>query len=273
MYTSGTVHYETFRKGSKTYFNSTKFFPQEIRQDVFSLYGFVRKADDFVDRVPQDGGGFYRFIEGYRAALDGTRSEDPIIDDFVALSQRKGFDPGWTEAFFDSMEMDLKKSHHLTLPESLEYIYGSAEVIGLFMAQIMDLDAEAQRSAKMLGRAMQFINFIRDIAEDNALGRIYLPIAESDLASLDEEYLRQRPDEFRSFIHAQLQRYMMWQGEAEAGYTYIPRRYRIPIKTAGDMYKWTGQQIAHDPFVVFDHKVKPNRVRIVFAGLFNTIVC
>ena len=64
MYGSGTVHYETFRNGSTTYFNSSRFFPETVRRDVFALYGFVRVADNFVDSVPQDADGFYEFVDG-----------------------------------------------------------------------------------------------------------------------------------------------------------------------------------------------------------------
>jgi phytoene synthase len=128
-------------------------------------------------------------------------------------------------------------------------------------------------SARLLGRAMQYINFIRDIAEDNTFGRTYLPISETSMETLSEKEARANPEEFRRFIGAQIERYLTWQAEAEAGYPFIPRRYRVPIKTAGDMYKWTGQVIAADPFVVFDRKVKPNRARIVFTGLFNTLTC
>ncbi|MFP4153306.1 MAG: phytoene/squalene synthase family protein [Alkalispirochaeta sp.] len=273
MYGTGTVHYETFRNGSTTYFNSSRFFPESVRRDVFALYGFVRVADNFVDSVPQDADGFHRFVDHYHRALERGTDDDPIIGAYVELSRRKRFDPKWTDAFLRSMAMDLTRKQHRTLPESLAYIYGSAEVIGLFMAQIMDLDSSAREAAQMLGRAMQYINFIRDIAEDNSLGRIYLPISETSLESLDEAYLRENSEEFVTFIHSQLQRYMTWQAEAEAGYPLIPRRYRIPIKTAGDMYKWTGQQIAENPFIVFRRKVKPNRARIVFSGLFNAIYC
>ena len=152
-------------------------------------------------------------------------------------------------------------------------MYGSAEVIGLFMSRIMGLSDRAMHAAQLLGRAMQYINFIRDIAEDNDLGRIYLPVAETSFGSLAEEETRRRPEEFRRFIHAQLDRYLEWQAEAEMGYHLIPKRFRVPIKTAGDMYKWTGQTISADPFVVYDRKVKPNRARIVFTGLFNSLSC
>lgn len=273
MIETGTLHYETFRNGSTTYFNSSRFFPPAIRERVYILYGFVRVADNFVDSVPQDPDGFARFELAYRHALAGTPANDPIIDPYVELCRTAHFDPTWTDAFLDSMRMDLHKNVHATLPESLEYIYGSAEVIGLFMARILELSEEAMHAARMLGRAMQFINFIRDIAEDNTLGRIYLPISETELEDLSEETARRHPDQFVDFIRAQLQRYMEWQEEAEAGYHHIPRRYRIPIKTAGDMYKWTGQRIAADPFVVFERKVKPHRARIVSTGILNMVSC
>src|SRR6056297_1923333 len=116
-------HYNTFKTGSKTYFNSSRFFPAELRRDVFYLYGFVRKADNFVDDVPQDPDGFYRFRDAYHRALgnagtDGKLSGDPIIDRFVELQHRKGFDPAWTEAFLKSMEQDLFKREYNTLDET-----------------------------------------------------------------------------------------------------------------------------------------------------------
>ena len=270
---TAAVHYETFRQGSRTYFNSTRFFPEPVRSDVFLLYGFVRVADNYVDSVPQDRAGFEAFVERYYRALSSGPAGDPIIDGFVELSARRGFEERWVEAFLKSMRMDLSKRVHATLPEALEYIYGSAEVIGLFMARIMQLNEDASHAARLLGRAMQYINFIRDIAEDNRLGRTYLPISETTLPDLSEETAGEHREEFRRFIQAQLDRYLEWQAEAEMGYHLIPKRYRVPIKTAGDMYKWTGQTIASDPFVVFDRKVKPNRARIVFTGLFNAICC
>ena len=263
------LHREVFRRGSRTYFNSSLFFPRAVRDDVFVLYGFVRVADDFVDSVPQRPGEFYRFVERYETARGGTPSGDPIIDEFVELADRHAFDPAWTAAFLQSMELDLTKRVHATLPETLEYVYGSAEVIGLYMASLMGLAPEADHAARMLGRAMQFINFIRDIREDNGLGRTYLPIGESALPDLREETARGLPAQFGAFIDAQLGRYREWQREAEAGYAYIPRRYLVPIKTAADMYNWTADVIARDPFVVFSRKVKPTRARIIMQVAAN----
>ncbi len=265
------VHYQTFKSGSKTYFNSSRFFPRELRRDVFYLYGFVRRADDFVDDIPQDPDGFYRFCEAYRSALGGAVSGDPIIDRFVELGRRKGFDPAWTEAFLSSMEKDLFKKEYNSLEETLEYIYGSAEVIGLYMARIMDLPEEAHYPARMLGRAMQYINFIRDIKEDVELGRRYLPLTGTSLSSLEYDYVKHHLAEFRSFHMKQIEVYMKWQHEAERGYRYIPYRYLLPIKTAADMYVWTAKRIERNPMIVYSRKVKPPKPRIVLQGLYNSV--
>lgn len=272
------VQAQVFKAGSTTYFNSSLFFPPAMRAEVFALYGFVRVADNLVDAVPQDAAGFARFVARYRAARAGTPAGDPIIDDFVALAQRLEFDPAWTDAFLASMEADLTKRFYRTEEDVLEYIYGSAEVIGLYMAKIMRLPEESHPAARMLGRAMQFINFIRDVAEDTGLGRRYLPLERSGkplLAGVVEDWLpdlgwsRANPDKWKVYAQGHLARYAAWQAEAEAGYHFMPRRARMAVRTAGDMYNWTARQIAADPFVVFERKVKPKKARIVWQALWN----
>jgi len=262
---------EIFKKGSKTYFNSSLFFPPHIRSEVSVLYAFVRVADDFVDSQPQEKESFMNFRETYNRIINGESIEHPIITPFYELMKKRNFDPQWVEAFLNSMEMDLYKSRYQTLEETLEYIYGSAEVIGLFMARIMDLPEEAHRAAQMLGRSMQYINFIRDIDEDNALGRLYLPLEDFSLTSLKPEEVKAKEKTFRNFHLRQIERYRKWQKEAEKGYKFIPNRYLIPIKTAADCYLWTARQIEKDPFKVFERKIKPSKIRIIGKMLANTL--
>jgi phytoene synthase len=266
-----------FRAGSRTYFHSSLFFPAPVRRDVSALYAFVRTADDFVDRVPQDPEGFRRFVAAYRRAEQGPSAGAPLIDGYLELARRKGFDPAWTEAFLRSMELDLSKGGYDTLEETLQYIYGSAEVIGLFMARILDLPEASHPHARMLGRAMQFINFLRDLAEDRGLGRRYLPVRGTPLEGLvgpegiDADTARRHPEAFAAFLRHHLALYRGWQAEAEAGYRYIPLRYRIAVKTAADMYNWTAGRLAKDPLVVFRRKVKPSRGRILLQAAANAL--
>ncbi len=266
---------DIFRRGSRTYFTSTSFFPREARRDVYRLYAFVRTADDFVDQTPQDRPGFEAFREAALSSRDGdVSSGDPVIDGFHELSRRRGFERGWVEAFLASMAMDLEKQDYETLDETLVYVFGSAEVIGLMMSAVMGLDRAAFPYARLLGRAMQYINFIRDIHEDSRLGRTYLPAAERrrhGLADLSEAEARRFPEAFGSFLREEIARYRLWQSEAEKGYAYLPRRFLVPIRTAADMYAWTAERILRDPLIVFAAKVKPTKARILRRGVRNVL--
>lgn len=266
--------YSIFQQGSRTYFYSSLFFPTHVKQDVFQFYGFVRKADNFVDSIPQDNPGFQKFKANYYQARDGDPSGDIVIDSFVHLSRMKGFEDAWVDAFLSVMEHDLTKKTYETIQETIDYMYGSAEVIGLMMAKIMSLPKESYVFSRYLGRAMQYINFIRDIAEDNKLGRIYLPSEEMKhhgLYTLTYEEARSKPERFTSFIHPQIERYYRWQEIAEKGYKYIPKRYLISVKTAADMYQWTAEQIYKNPFIIYEWKVKPLISTILSTMLKNMI--
>ena len=141
------------------------------------------------------------------------------------------------------------------------------------MCRILGLDGEAYPYARLQGRAMQYINFIRDIDEDHTiLGRTYLPLEESGLDSLSRSEVSSRRREFAEFVRTQIARYASWQREAEEGYRYIPKRYRIPIKTAADMYSWTARRIDRDPLLVFDQKLKPRKSRVLLKALTNVIL-
>lgn len=266
--------YSIFKKGSKTYYYSTIFFPKKVKRDVFILYSFLRKADDYVDQIPQDSEGFYQFRDRYYQAKEGMKTGDIVADSFADLVQRKNFEDRWVDAFLASMAMDITRSTYLDMDELLTYLYGSSEVVGLFMARIMDLPEESFPAARHLGRAMQYINFIRDIAEDLELGRTYFPqkdLEEFNLTSLNEEETRINHDGFRGFLGKQLATYKSWQEIAERGFQYIPYRYLIPIKTASDMYNWTARQIEEDPFVVYQRKVKPSAPKIISHIFSNSL--
>ncbi len=267
------LHRLIFKAGSRTYFTSSLFFPRAAREEVSVLYAFVRRADDFVDATPQDKAGFERFAGMYRTALaSGRASGDPVIDPFMGLVARRSFDPAWVEAFLDSMEIDTYKNEYQDIGETGKYIYGSAEVIGLMMARILGLPAEALPCARLQGKAMQYINFIRDINEDLKLGRVYLPkdeIRRFGLASLDYDKTSYRPTEFRKFIEYQLARYADWQHKAAEGFKYLPKRYLVPVKTAAAMYAWTAREIKKDPFIIYRKVVKPARSRIIGRAIYE----
>lgn len=275
---------EIFKRGSTSYYWASKFFPKHIRQDVFDLYSFVRLADDYVDQVPADKDGFYRlrrlWLEAQKDAtfstqkLPGDTPDERAVKNIVCLYREKGIKKQWIEEFLDTMQSDITFRPKTTLKDSLAYTCGSAEVVGLMMCKVLDLPEAAEETARLQGRAMQWLNFIRDIEEDNQLGRIYFPqedLKKFGLKDLSKETASLHPERFTKFMHFQIERYKKWQKEAEAGYQYIPKRLLVPIKTAADAYMWTADQIAKDPMIVFTKKVKPGKARISVRILTNMI--
>ena len=272
--TSTTNPDEIFRKGSTTYYYSTKLFPAKIRKEVTQLYNFVRVADNYVDAVPQDTQGFMDFKNEYYRVRDGHKSDNEVITEFVDLSNKKEFKTEWIEAFLYSMEMDTRKSTYEDLDELDTYLYGSAEVIGLMMNKVMNIDSNANDSARYLGKAMQFINFIRDIDEDLDLKRTYFPVEDLEafgLSGLTRGEARRKPKQFKAFIRSQIHLYFKWQKRAELGFEFIPKNMRIAVKTASDMYLWTAKEIYKNPFIVYDLKIKPSWSKVLLNGLKNTV--
>ncbi len=268
--------YQTFKRGSKTFFTSSLFFPRKVRDDVFAFYGFVRVADDLVDTIPSQTDAYFDFKNKYKRALVGEKIDNVIIDSFVELVRRKNIPLSWVESFFAAMEMDVNGRKYSYLEDTKEYIYGSAGVIGLIMARILDLPKASFEAAKMLGFAFQYINFIRDVAEDMALKRSYFPeefLQKYGLKEMSYEAASAQPEAFRQFMRDQVALYFSWKKSGEDGFKFIPKRYRTAIMTAGDMYDYTARQIVKDPFVVFKHKVKPGYPRILGRVIINFISC
>lgn len=254
---------EIFRRGSTTYYFSSIFFPPEVREKVFTFYAYVRTADDYVDAIPQDADGFYRFKKMSLDALEGKSVQDIIIRDFIALAKEEEIKKEWIVSFLSAMEQDLNIKTYETFQDLEKYMYGSAEVIGMGMARILGLPEESFHTAGLQGKAMQLINFIRDIKEDLSFGRVYLPKEDFKKFKIERIDEQVDPVRFSEFIRFETERYLDIQKAAKTGYSYIPRRYRIPVQTASSMYNWTARQIAKNPMIVFEKKIKPHPLRVM----------
>lgn len=153
-----------------------------LRNDVYSIYGFVRLADEIVDSFE----GFDKKIllakfkaETYEA-IDNRISLNPILNSFQQSVSRNKIGLDLVETFFKSMEMDLEMIDY-TLEKYEQYILGSAEVVGLmclhvFVGGDMNEFYKLKPYAMKLGSAFQKVNFLRDIKDDHLiLGRTYFP--------------------------------------------------------------------------------------------------
>lgn len=260
---------QIFREGNGTFLSASRLFPRAVRRDVMTLYAFARVADNLVDEPPVRPAEFHAFRRRWADSWAGTPANDGIIDPLVALCRRVGIDPSWIEDFLAAMESDLAARPCDSLEDVLRYTWGSAEVIGLCMLKVMDVGDEAQPTARLMGRSMQFVNFLRDVAEDYGLGRRYLPLA--GLKELSPAAAKADPDGFRAYMRGWTQVYGEWQRGAMDGYRLLPWRFRWAVKTASDLYNWTARAIRHDPMLVWKRKLKPSGIRILWTAAVNLL--
>mgnify|MGYP000918982833 FL=1 len=171
---------------------ATKMLANSIRQDIYNIYGFVRLADEIVDSFHSFDKKTLldRFEISLYEALDERISVNPILNAFQHTYHKFNLDRAFVEAFMHSMRMDLTKSNYLTVEEYQNYIYGSADVVGLMCLKVFVDGNEKQflslkDAAMSLGSAFQKVNFLRDLKADfEGLNRTYFP--DTDLAQLDE---------------------------------------------------------------------------------------
>jgi phytoene/squalene synthetase len=171
---------------------ATKMLGTSIRNDIYNIYGFVRFADEIVDTFHDYDKEtlFNDFETELYMALKNKISLNPILNSFQYTFHRYDIPVHLVEAFMKSMRMDLVKKEYKTNAEYKEYIYGSADVVGLMcLCVFVDGDKkkydELKSSAMALGSAFQKVNFLRDLKADyELLERSYFP--NTNLLELDE---------------------------------------------------------------------------------------
>jgi len=171
---------------------ATKMLSDSIRQDIYNIYGFVRFADEIVDTFHDYDKQklFNNFERDLEAALIDKISLNPILNSFQETYHNYGIDKHLVDSFMKSMRLDLHKKDYLTEQEYKDYIYGSADVVGLMCLKVFvngdnNQYEDLKDSAMSLGSAFQKVNFLRDLKADfEDLSRTYFP--NTDLNQLDE---------------------------------------------------------------------------------------
>ena len=162
---------------------SSRLLPLDQRQAIYATYGFVRVADEIVDTYhdyPQEK-LLDRFERDLNEALETRISTNPILNAFQETVYKYNIERELIDAFLKSMRLDLQKKDYKTREEYQEYIYGSADVVGLMCLRVfVDGDFEQyenlKESAMKLGSAFQKVNFLRDLKNDmEILERSYFP--------------------------------------------------------------------------------------------------
>lgn len=180
------------RSYTTSFFVVSRFLPRAKREEVEAVYAAVRYPDEVVDTFPLDPEGKLRLLEEWgewyeeglgcgslRESLE--RGVPSHLAGFVRVVRERGIPPEHYRAFLDAMRLDVQPRRFRTLDDLINsYVYGSAVVVGYFLAHIYGASDEASfgralSASRDLGVALQLTNFLRDVAEDQRRGRVYLP--------------------------------------------------------------------------------------------------
>lgn len=172
----------TTQRYSTSFSSAIKLLHKDLRQPVYNIYGFVRFADEIVDSFHEHdkAGLLAQFKKETYEAIERGISMNPILNSFQKIVKEYNIDLKLVDAFLHSMEMDLAKQYY-NQNEYEEYIYGSAEVVGLMCLYVFcngnkELYEKLKSPARSLGAAFQKVNFLRDVKADyNGLARVYFP--------------------------------------------------------------------------------------------------
>jgi phytoene synthase len=254
----------------KTYYLATLLLPKAKRPFVHALYGFARYADEIVDdlaselSVEEKAEALSTWGNGVLADLKRGSSNDHVGRALIDTVKRFDIPHEHFEAFLHSMTMDLTVQEYETYEDLLEYVYGSAAVIGLEMVPILGpLHNDAFEAAKKLGIAFQLANFIRDVDEDLDRGRVYLPIKELAQFGVTREMLEERvlTPEIVEALKFQIARVRQLQAESAAGIAMLEATSRPCIEAASTLYCGIVDEVEKIGYDIFNHRAKTSTVR------------
>ncbi len=255
---------------STSFSSAIRLLHKDLRTPVFNIYGFVRFADEIVDTF-HDHDKVMLLEQFKKETFDAIKrgiSLNPILNSFQRTVNEYNIDLKLVTAFFCSMEMDLNKKAY-DCDAYKEYIYGSAEVVGLMCLYVFcegkkELYEKLEMSARSLGAAFQKVNFLRDIKADfNGLARVYFPgcdfnnFTEAEKRGIEED------------IHADFR-------NAYEGITKLPLKARFGVYVAYKYYLSLFKKIKKmEPARVLEERIRiPNYYKamiILRAGVKNQL--
>lgn len=199
------------RRTAGNFYYSFLVLPREKRQAMSALYAFSRVTDDLGDN-DQPVETRRAALANWRRALDRALDGDaagPVLPALTDTLRRYGFSPGYLHDLIDGVEMDLDRTSYQTFDELREYCYKVASAVGLCCIHIWGFtDDAAFEPARKCGLALQLTNILRDLEEDAAEGRVYLPQEDLQRFGYSVEDLRQgvRNDRFVSLMRYEIAR-------------------------------------------------------------------
>ena len=228
------------REHGTTYYWGARLLPAASRRHVHAVYTLARLADDIVDLAGPEPGAqtaaeLTAFEASFWSALEEGGSSDPVMAAVEQTVRECGIEEECFERFFRAMRSDLTRTTYDTWGDLLDYMDGSAAVIGEMMLPVLRPGTDAVAPARSLGLAFQLTNFLRDIGEDLDRGRVYVPQEDIRRFGADPS-ARVVTDEWRALMAFEIERNRRLYREADGGLPALPPASRRCVATARVLY-------------------------------------
>lgn len=260
-----------------SYYYATLFFPENIKKDVFTLYKFVRVADEIVDdckglkldvHYQNASTELTQLRHDFFGALDKQDIQHTRFWPMVELTIRKHIPHQRIHDFLDAMMKDTSTSTYETYKNLQQYMYGSAEVIWLMMCHIVWADTSLYPRACLLWEAMQYTNFLRDVREDCVeYGRIYMPLDRLSTYNLSIQDIRdfctdKVVDTRRvSFCRNEIAFCRWLYKQAETAISGLPKEAQFAVLLASRLYQGILDKIEYIGYDQFGQSARTGKIQ------------
>jgi phytoene synthase len=253
---------------SRSFYAASIALPRASANAAFALYAFLRQIDDAVD----EHGAAPELLDQIETLARNENAPVPSCIDqevhaaFAETARRHQLPAQPLVDLVEGMRMDTRASAYRTFAEVDVYCYRVAGTVGLLMARILGASASADGAAVALGKAMQLTNILRDVREDAARGRCYLP--SDELAAYGVGALECIDDAWRAFMRMQVARARAFYTEAEAGIALIPSRLgRWCVRMMAAIYADILRVIEARDYDVFNERARVSGLRKLWLML------
>jgi 15-cis-phytoene synthase len=269
-----------FGEHAKTFRLAARLFPEDAARTVAGVYAYCRFTDDLVDE-PADGAGADRVrarLAAWRmlteAAWDGEETGIPLLDGVIADAARSGVSRRYPMALLDGVAMDLERTRYQTWHDLERYTFGVAGAVGGWLTQAFGIhDAALLERAHDLGHAMQLTNIARDVGEDLARGRLYVPVRvlhEHGLSPGDLDGIAASggppPVSYTEVVEALLARADAYYGRAWPAIGALPSWYRRPVAAAAAAYRGIHDEIRRNDYDNLRRRAHTSTVRKILLA-------
>jgi len=253
--------------GSRSFFAASLLLPGRVRGPATALYAFCREADDAIDLGDDPAAALTRLHQRLDAAYAGNPEQNPVDRAFAATVECFAIPRALPAALIEGLAWDAAGRRYQSFPELLDYCARVAGGVGVMMTLIMGVrDPHALARAADLGVAMQLTNIARDVGEDAAAGRLFLPLDWLEDAGIDPSRLEFTPA-LAGVVRRLLGEAAALYARAAPGIAMLPLTCRTGIAAARRIYAAIGEKIAlagHDS--ITQRARVPDREKFALAG-------